>query len=552
MAPILKLQLLVAFHRNHTPHVRLNLDYGPHLVAVLSPHQIPPDACLQSYDVPSKMPKPVAKHARSYQRLQPHVADTHLLVPLPLCVSLPVLLNRDRCGSHAQEASAIHPTANRTLQDENFARQDTVTLLLEKQIVRILQEHLRMSQLIVRTSQHGGTDLRRRHPAIGPMGWRYAIDQKPVSFDEIAEIVPYRVTGAPNTNRLHHARVAQLPTAQGPIEQHRLLQLVRFDAPDEERLTLAQRFHERVETFLKLRRQRWRTLARLRTHPNVLRKHELQEFVGRARDQLQQIGTERVAVFLEKPARIIKHHTGKVIQPEARINVRLGLQVVPVRAVRFVQLCQHRLIRTLGEFALLVDQCHNVQLLDRDQIQRVLIVHKLDVLPVDALVIVLLLLELEDVLYEKLLQIFVRKVNAKLLKAVVIEVLEPEDIQHTDGTARRRFRFVDGLIDLLHDQHKQTTVDALHERVPHIHRLVAGQCRHDGFTMREQGFAGERIDERLQRHLEQVCHPLHIDVLRYFGRVQIIDHGRIVLDVSGVEQCGKQLQNFPYLVIGKA
>uniref|UniRef100_A0A2M4D5A0 Putative secreted protein n=1 Tax=Anopheles darlingi TaxID=43151 RepID=A0A2M4D5A0_ANODA len=94
-------------------------------------------------------------------------------------------------------------------------------------------------------------------------------------------------------------------------------------------------------------------------------------------------------------------------------------------------------------------------------------------LPVDAFMVVLLLLELEDVLHEELLQVFVRKVNAKLFEAVVVKVLEAKDVQHTDCASCRRFRFVDRLIDLLHDQHEQTAVDALHERIPHVHRLIA-------------------------------------------------------------------------------
>uniref|UniRef100_A0A2M4B0Z9 Putative secreted protein n=1 Tax=Anopheles triannulatus TaxID=58253 RepID=A0A2M4B0Z9_9DIPT len=173
-------------------------------------------------------------------------------------------------------------------------------------------------------------------------------------------------------------------------------------------------------------------------------------------------------------------------------------------------------------------------------------------LPVDALVVVLLLLQLEDVLHEELLQVFVRKVNAKLLEAVVVKVLEAKDVQHTDRAACRRFRFVDRLIDLLHDQHEQPPVDALHERIPHVHRLIARERRHDRFAVREQRFARQRIDERLQGHLEQIRHPLDVDVLRDFRRIEIVDHGRVVLDVARVQQGGEKLQYFPDFMIRKA
>ena len=54
-------------------------------------------------------------------------------------------------------------------------------------------------------------------------------------------------------------------------------------------------------------------------------------------------------------------------------------------------------------------------------------------LPANALLIVFLLLELEDVLYEELLQMLVRVVDAQLFEAVCCEVLEAENVEHTDA-----------------------------------------------------------------------------------------------------------------------
>lgn len=54
------------------------------------------------------------------------------------------------------------------------------------------------------------------------------------------------------------------------------------------------------------------------------------------------------------------------------------------------------------------------------------------------------LLQFEDVLVEVVLQPLVGKVDAELLKAVVLVILEAEDVQHSDGqelrskTRRRR------------------------------------------------------------------------------------------------------------------
>ena len=52
------------------------------------------------------------------------------------------------------------------------------------------------------------------------------------------------------------------------------------------------------------------------------------------------------------------------------------------------------------------------------QLQNVGIVHKLDVAPVNLLLLVLLLLALEHMLVEVLLELFVRQVDTELLKAV--------------------------------------------------------------------------------------------------------------------------------------
>lgn len=70
----------------------------------------------------------------------------------------------------------------------------------------------------------------------------------------------------------------------------------------------------------------------------------------------------------------------------------------------------------LWKLALLVDERHDVQLLDGDQVQGILVVHELYVLPVDVLQVVLLLFQLEDMLDKKLLQILIGVVDAELLK----------------------------------------------------------------------------------------------------------------------------------------
>ncbi len=99
---------------------------------------------------------------------------------------------------------------------------------------------------------------------------RDAVDEKPVPVDKLPERVPDRVAGPPDPDRLHHARVPQLAAAQLPVEDHRLLGLVRLDAADEERLTRRKGLHEQVEALLELGRERRGPLPRLRAHPYLL------------------------------------------------------------------------------------------------------------------------------------------------------------------------------------------------------------------------------------------------------------------------------------------
>lgn len=72
--------------------------------------------------------------------------------------------------------------------------------------------------------------------------------------------------------------------------------------------------------------------------------------------------------------------------------------------------------------ALLVDQSQQVAGLPRQQVQDVLIVAEVDVVPHHALFQVLLLLQLEDVTHKELLELLIGEVNAQLLEAVKRQV----------------------------------------------------------------------------------------------------------------------------------
>ena len=131
------------------------------------------------------------------------------------------------------------------------------------------------------------------------------------------------------------------------ITHHRLLVFIWFDASDEERIALAQSLHQRLQGLLELRGEGGGALPRLRAHVEVLAEEVLQELVLGHVDELQQVRAERVAVLLEEVARVVENHAGEVVEPEGGVDVRLGLEIVPVVAVFLVEFVQHCLVRAL-------------------------------------------------------------------------------------------------------------------------------------------------------------------------------------------------------------
>lgn len=80
--------------------------------------------------------------------------------------------------------------------------------------------------------------------------------QNPIVVLKVLKGQPDVVPGPPDPHRLQHARVPQLTLYNGVVKLAGNLLRVRLDAPDEERVGLVQRDHERVERGLKLGRDR--------------------------------------------------------------------------------------------------------------------------------------------------------------------------------------------------------------------------------------------------------------------------------------------------------
>jgi hypothetical protein len=65
-----------------------------------------------------------------------------------------------------------------------------------------------------------------------------------------------------------------------------------------------------------------------------------------------------------------------------------------------------------------------------------LIVLKIDFSPRNPLPRILFLFQLENVLIEKLLQLFIGIINAQLFKAIFLKIFESENVQHPDEAMR--------------------------------------------------------------------------------------------------------------------
>ena len=84
------------------------------------------------------------------------------------------------------------------------------------------------------------------------------------------------------------------------------------------------------------------------------------------------------------------------------------------------------------KLALFINECNDVEWLCSKKVQNFLVVFKLNVFPFDALPVVLSLFQLEDVVHEELLKVFIAEVDAQLLKAVYFKCLKSKYVQDSN------------------------------------------------------------------------------------------------------------------------
>lgn len=151
---------------DHSSDVCLNIDDGPHLPGIDFPDEVASASCLKSHDVATKVFEFMREYPGPDQGLESHVARPHLLVLSLPVVRSEVLLNGDRSRSHSEEASPMIPAPDASLNDQDLFGQDPIALLLQEQVLSILEEHFRPSQLVIGFAQHDLTYLGRISNAV--------------------------------------------------------------------------------------------------------------------------------------------------------------------------------------------------------------------------------------------------------------------------------------------------------------------------------------------------------------------------------------------------
>jgi len=142
---------------------------------------------------------------------------------------------------------------------------------------------------------------------------------------------------------------------------------------------------------------------------------------------------------------------------------------VLLHAMSLVAHHQEGVVGGLGHLDLFI-QCDHDTLRHAllDQVQHGLVVDEGDMLIVDLLGLVEPLLKLEGILVEVLLQLLVGEVDAKLLEAVLLEYLEPEDVQHSYHRGLDTRYGLHRGIDPFHQPIEQPAIKGLHQCIPYI------------------------------------------------------------------------------------
>jgi len=367
----------------------------------------------------------------------------------------------------------------------------------------------------------------------------------PVLLVEGAEVGPGGEALLHEPEGLEHAADVELLEDVDAVEEVGLLAHVGLDAADELRVGDLELAEELAELLLELLAHADEGELALGGGRGLVLK-ELGDEGGRAHGHEDlDVRVEGVVVLVEEAGGLVADGAGVVADEEGLVVLELlvglegrllGPAKVAVLLVALVDLGGKALVVRLGHLGLLVQEGKDADLRVLDDVDAVIVVEVLDLLELDALLLVNELLLLEDLLVEVALELLVTVVDAELLERVDVKVLEAGNIQHTDvgggaGKGERR-------VDAGHEPVKEAGVEGLGEGVaggvglPDLERLAQHGAALAGGR---HGAAGEGLLEDVQVHADQARGHL--------GRLGVLDGtpASLValvlkeLDVSNVE-----------------
>merc|ERR1719234_1569558 len=189
---------------------------------------------------------------------------------------------------------------------------------------------------------------------------------------------------------------------------------------------------------------------------------------------------DRALVLLQPVGDVVGHNSGVVGDGKVRVlvSLRLGLQEDRQLAKGCLQLLLKGLVSGLGEEGLLLQDGPDAHRLLKHDDGGGQVHAKVDHLPVDALLHVLLLLNDEHVVVEELLELLVDKVDGDLLEAIVFKDLKAGNVEHSAEVTLLQSGVNKGVVTFLNQPLEDAVVDGPADTTNSVCRLFAGLTLH--------------------------------------------------------------------------
>merc|ERR1719500_1334078 len=370
-------------------------------------------------------------------------------------------------------------------------------------------------------------------------------------------------TGAADSNSSEDTVALVLVHHQAGLDASGLLVGVGHNATDEVGFSLVEGGHQVVELALEVGGYGLAALALL----PVLILGSLQglagvilealdgQLVAAILDQLNNGVVEGILVLLQPSSQVVGDGGGVVDDGEVRVGVgaRVGLgELGPL-----TQQVGHELLREGGvgrfweEGLLLKDGQEGHRLLKH--VDTLLEIHsEVYVCPVKTFANVHLLLKGEHVGVEELLELLVDVVDADLFKAIVVEDLEPGDVEDTNVGDLLHGGVAQGLVTLVHSDPEGSLVDGTGDAGNRVGGVGAGRALLHPLGADLQLGLAEVGDHPLAIDAEELGNLLAIDGILDLGLLLLADGDEVLGHVAHVHHASGVAEHIVLHLLGEA